>query len=230
MTLPTLEPRLAAAAELIRAEVHADIGSDHAALPIFLLRSGRVRRCLMVEKTAGPLAVAQGALRRAGLTQRAELRLGDGFAPLAGTPLDSASLTGMGQRTVLGILERAGDGLPPALVLQPNDGAERLRAWAQQQGWQLTHEALTPGFWRYPVLRLERRPGPDPAYAGLPPAAARRYGPLLLRRAHPLLLAELEAQRARLEPLARFGRAEVLTELGAVQEALAWLSAQRSGA
>ncbi|GGR02616.1 class I SAM-dependent methyltransferase [Deinococcus ruber] len=218
------EPRLEAAIHLIRAEVHADIGSDHAELPIALLTSGRAGRVVVVEKTPPPLAVARQAIGRAGLLARAELRLGDGFAPIAPGEVHSASITGMGQRTILGILDRAAERLPAALILQPNDGAELLRQWARMQGWWLTAETLTPGFWRYPVLRLDRRAGPDPAYDGLPVRVAERFGPHLLHAAHPLLLAEMAAQQARLEPLERFGRPEVLTELHTLREALAWLT------
>ncbi|WP_425145972.1 tRNA (adenine(22)-N(1))-methyltransferase [Deinococcus sp.] len=225
----TPEPRLEAAAHFVRAEVHADIGSDHAALPITLLRSDRVSRCIVVEKTPQPLAVARRAIGRAGLLERAELRLGDGFAPIVVGEAHSASITGMGQRTMLGILERGAERLPPALILQPNDGAELLRAWGPTQGYWLTGEALTTGFWRYAVLHLERKTGNDPAYLGVPGAAARRYGPHLLRAAHPLLLAELQADLSRLEPLERFGRAEVLEGVRALREALAWLDGRQVG-
>ncbi|MGI8747352.1 MAG: class I SAM-dependent methyltransferase [Deinococcus sp.] len=149
------DSRLAAALALIRAEVHADIGSDHAALPVALLRSGRVGRCIVVEKKAAPLEVARGTLERARLLDRAELRLGDGFAPLLAGEVESASLTGMGGRTLLGILERGAARLPQRLVLQPNDSAAGLRGWARRQGYWLTHEELVPGFWRYPLLAEE---------------------------------------------------------------------------
>ncbi len=224
-TAPALEPRLLAAAELISAELHADIGSDHAALPIWLLRQGRAERAVIVEKTPGPLEVARQAVARSKLRDRAELRLGDGLEPLLAPELQSVSLTGMGARTILSILERgrAAGQRPAALVVQPNDGAGLLRQWAIEHGYWLTAERLVSGFWRYPVLRLERHPGPDPAYLGVPQAAALRYGPHLLRGAHPLLTQELQAQRLRLEPLERHARPQVLEDLGLVRSALDWL-------
>lgn len=225
LPFPALDARLQAAADLIRAPLHADIGSDHAALPIFLLRSGRADRVIVVEKTAGPLSVARQAIAAAGLSDRAELRLGDGLAGLTGEELNSVSLTGLGQRTVLGILERGLDAgrAPGTVVAQPNDGAGRLRAWAAGHGYWLLAETLAPGFWRYPVLRFGRQPGEDPAYRGLPPQAALQYGPHLLRGQHPLLLQELHAQSRRLEALARHARPQVLTDLATVRAALSWL-------
>lgn len=232
-----LDARLEAAADLIRAERHADIGSDHASLPIRLLQSGRVGRVIVVEKTAGPLEVARQAVKQAGLLDRADLRLGDGLGPLnpaeSGEGLESVSLTGMGARTILGILERgrAAGRVPAALVVQPNDGAGLLRGWARKHAYWLVAEQLVSGFWRYPVLRLERRGGPDtdrdPAYDALPEAAALWYGPHLLRQAHPLLVQELQAQLTRLEPLQRHARPQVLTDLKTVRSAMSWLEHER---
>ena len=206
---------------LIRADTHADIGTDHARLPVRLVREGRVRRCVAVELNPGPLALARRMVARARLTEQIDVRQGDGFAPVLPGELGSASITGMGAYTIRGILDRAGERLPPALVLQPNDSPLWLRLWARENGYHLRAERLLPGHWSYPVLRLERAPGADPAYAGLPEAAALRYGPLLLRERPPLLLERLQADVARLTPVAAPGR-EAQDELAAAREALSW--------
>ncbi len=202
--------------------MHADIGSDHARLPIHLLRSGRTERVIVVEKTAAPAEVAHAALAAAGLAARSEVRLGDGFAPIRPDEVTGASVTGMGARTILGIVRRAAE-LPPHLVLQSNDSAEGLRRWALTGGYQLEAEALAPGFWAYPVLSLRRGGGEDPAYVGLPREAALRFGPHLLRRRDPLLVAELQRQQERLMVVARHGRGQVQRDLAVVREALACL-------
>ncbi len=222
---PPLDARLEAVANLIRAPLHADIGSDHAALPLALLHRQRVERVVIVEKTAGPLEVARQAVSLAGLEDRATLRRGDGLDPLLPRELESVSITGLGQRTMLGILERGlGAGKQPeTLVVQPNDGAGLLRAWATGHGYWLVAEALAPGFWRYPVLRLEQAGGPDPAYQGLPEAAASVYGPHLLRQRHPLLVQEVQAQLRRLEGLERHARPQILSDLATARSVLAWL-------
>ncbi len=216
-----LDARLQAALQFIRAEAHADIGSDHARLPLALIRSGRCQRVIAVELNPGPLELARSAVGQAGVKQ-IEVREGDGFAPLAQGEVQSASLTGLGARTILGILRRA-TWLPPALIVQPNAEPEALRLWARQSGFHLTREALIAGFWRYPVLRFERLDGPDPAYAGLPEAAALRFGPHLLSEGDLHLQAELRAQERRLTALALHGRRAVLDELAVVRAATALL-------
>ena len=223
MTLPALDARLEAVLELIRADTHADIGTDHARLPVRLVRDGRVSRCVAVELNPGPFALAQRMVARARLTDRIDVRQGDGFGPLLAGEVQSASVTGMGAYTIRGILERAGERLPPALVLQPNDSPRWLRLWARERGYHITAERLLPGYWAYPVLRLERAEGEDPAYAGLPDTAALRYGPLLLREGADLLRAQIEADRARLTPVAAPGR-ESWQELAEAQAALDMLA------
>lgn len=220
--MPNLDARLQAALHLIQAETHADIGSDHAHLPIRLAQLGRITRGVIVEVNPGPLEHARVNVARAGLTDRLEVRAGNGLAPLAPGEVQSASMTGMGAQTMLGILTRTPDRVPDALVLQPNDSPEPLRRWARERGYHVAAEVLAPGFWRYPVLRLERHPGPDPAYADLPGNAALRYGPLLLREGPPLLLERVRADIARLTPVAAPGR-EAWDELAAAREALAWV-------
>lgn len=224
--MPNLDARLDAALALIRSDVHADIGSDHARLPIALVRRGNVRRAIIVELTPGPLEVARQAVTRAGLDDRIDVRAGNGLSPLHPAEVESVSLTGMGARTILGVLNRAGENLPPALILQPNDAPRLLREWALEAGYHLNAERLAPGFWTFPVLRFERRPGPDPVYADLPGAAALKYGPHLLRAGDPLLLAQLRVDVARLTPLAQPGR-PAQVELKAAHDALNWYSGTR---
>lgn len=214
-----LEPRLQAVAEQIWARIHADIGSDHALLPKYLLQTGRVERVIVVEKSAAPYECSRRALE--GL--RAEVRRGDGLGPLGVGEADSLSLSGMGARRMMGILARHPERVSARLVLQPNDSAEPLRRWAQEAGFHLAHEAMVEGFWRYTVLSLECRAGPDPAYRGLPQAAALRYGPLLLRGGHPLLRQELQAQCQHLEVLKRRGARGFEARLETLEQALACL-------
>ncbi|WP_084047760.1 tRNA (adenine(22)-N(1))-methyltransferase TrmK [Deinococcus hopiensis] len=224
MPTPALDPRLEAVLNLIRVETHADIGSDHAHLPIRLIREGRVRHCVVVELHPGPLALARHNVNRARLEDRIDVREGDGLGPLHPGEVESASVTGMGAGTIAGILRRGGGRVPPALVLQPNDSPLPLRSWAREAGYHLRAERLIPGYWPYPVLQLESSHGPDPAYANLPLSAALRYGPHLLREGSALLRQKIWADVVRLTPLAAPGRT-AQTELETAQEALTLLGA-----
>lgn len=212
-----LDARLRAVARRVRGP-HADIGTNHAALPIFLVGSGRLPGCVATELGGGPWELARSAVARSGLEGRIELRQGSGFAPLRPGEVRSASVCGMGGRLMLELLGQAA-WLPAELLLQPNRDAPLLRRWAWHHGFHLVHEQLVPGHWNYPVLHLVRMCGPDPAYRDLPLEAAWYAGPRLLRRADPLLAAELRRQAARLEPLLAPGRPRVERELRLVHRA-----------
>lgn len=225
---PALDARLRAVLELIHAGTHADIGADHAHLPINLIYAGRVERCIAVELNESPRQHAQRNVARARYEERIDVRLGNGFDPVQAGEVESASMTGMGAATMRGILERNPHKVPPALVLQPNDSARPLRLWAQENGFHIVAETLQRGHWTYEVLRLERRAGPDPAYAGLPAGAALRYGPQLLRSGGTLLRQAVWTDIVRLTPLAAPARTAA-EELAQAKEALDWLERSSRG-
>ncbi len=210
-----LEPRLQAVAQEIGAPTHADIGSDHAFLPRYLLLSGRVQRVIVVEKHKGPWENSRRALQ--GLN--AEVRLGDGLGALQAGEADSLSLSGMGARLMVKILSAHPAKIPARIVVQPNDSAEPLRRWALGAGLGLLNEQMVEGFWRYTILSFGV--GGRTAYQDLSIEVALRFGPLLLKQKHPLLKAELHNQRQYLKRLAQV--AKVRLELAYVEQALAFL-------
>ncbi|MFN8605940.1 MAG: class I SAM-dependent methyltransferase [Vulcanimicrobiota bacterium] len=166
-----LSPRLQAVAARVRGPRHADIGSDHAQLPLFLSR--RLERVIAVEKSSGPLHRTRAACLGSGV----EVRAGDGLEPLLSGEVDSLSICGLGSLNICDILLRGQGKLPAQLILQPMDNAAPLRRWARAGGYHLVAED-----WARPhvVLELMSASGPDPAYRDLPQAAAEFYGPWLI--------------------------------------------------
>jgi len=204
-----LETRLQTVADLINAPIHLDIGSDHAHLPLYLLQSGRIQKAFVIEKNLSPFKRSQKALE----SYCAEVRLGDGLEPVQKGEVDSLSLCGLGALRIAKILAKHPERVPPKVVLQSNDTAEPLRVWASESGFHLKHEDIVQGFWRYNVLAFVKAEGNDAAYHGVPKTAALRYGPLLLKAQHPLLLAELQHQRHCLSKLPAHPQIEQKLEL-----------------
>lgn len=181
---PTLlDERLAAVAKLVSGPTVADIGTDHALLPRYLLENGLARRVIAIEKNEEPARVAREALRG----YEAELRVGDGFEVLNPGEVDCATLCGLGGWLIASLLCRTPDKVPPRLVLQANRDTPLLRVWAAESGYHLIEERMVAGFWNFSILSLARRPGPDPIYEGLPRELANEFGPHLLKQRHPLL-------------------------------------------
>ncbi|AZN40490.1 tRNA (adenine(22)-N(1))-methyltransferase [Paenibacillus albus] len=124
----------------------ADIGSDHALLPVYLLQSGTCPSAIAGELNTGPFQAAKRQTAEAGLTKAIEVRQGDGLAVLAPGEADTVTIAGMGGALMADILEtgrQAGklDGVKE-LVLQPNVGEEIVRKWLSRHGYVLQNETI----------------------------------------------------------------------------------------
>lgn len=215
-----LEPRLQVVADFIQSKVHADIGSDHALLPKYLLETNRINKAIVVEKTQQPFENATKTLR--GLN--ADIRLGDGLTMLKQNEADSLSITGMGATKIAQILQAHPERLPQKLILQANDNARAIRVWARENGFRIKAETMAEGFWRYTILHFEKSLGEDSSYQDVPSEAALTYGPHLLKTKHPLLKEELEYQLPYLQKLGKHGAKQLVI----VKQALDYLRETRS--
>ena len=112
----------------------ADIGTDHARIPIYLLQQG-AQRVIATDIREGPLRAAEEALRRRGLLERAELRLCDGASGVRPDEADCVVIAGMGGDTVAGILRASPWLADKHLLLQPQTHGERvtdvIEAWGK---------------------------------------------------------------------------------------------------
>jgi tRNA (adenine22-N1)-methyltransferase len=122
----------------------ADIGSDHALLPTYLVQQGQVTKAIAGEVNPGPFQAASKQVNEAQLIETIEVRLGNGLEVLAPGEVDVITIAGMGGALITSILEAGktkltGVGL---LVLQPNVGEANVRTWLMANGWILTSEQI----------------------------------------------------------------------------------------
>lgn len=185
-----MEERLLAVATEIHSPRHADIGTDHGLLPLYLLQHGHCSHVIATDRSDNALARPRQRLKGYSV----ELRQGDGLECLQEDEVDSASLCGLGGSNIVSILRAHPQRVPDRLVIQANRDSRKVRAWAIETGFHLVREQMVQGTWLYTILSLERRPGPDPAYEGVPQPLGVRFGPRLLKQRHPLLVQAL-AQR-----------------------------------
>lgn len=211
-----LDKRLQAVAALIRPGSRvADIGTDHAYLPVWLVRQGICPSAIASDLNEGPLSTARRTVEAAGLTAAIALCLGDGLASLRPNEVDDIVIAGMGGETIAAILEAA-PWVKDArlhLVLQPMTRAEDLRRWLLHNGFSVETERLVQDGRRfYPVLAArytgDAAPVDDlPVYAGFfAPEEGRPYrehmAAHLCRRAEGLALAGHIDEAAHLRELA----------------------------
>ena len=180
-----LSPRLKAVADLVLASrCVADIGSDHALLPVYLVEKGIAQRAIAVEKAEGPLAAARRAVAAAGLKERIEVRAGEGLTPLAAGEAEVIVIAGMGGETIAAILA-AGAAIARTarlVVTQPMNRAAFLRRWLGQNGWLICAEGLAKER-RYLYQVIAVVPGAGYELSWL----EAELGPCLLASGHPLL-------------------------------------------
>lgn len=189
-----LDPRLTLAFELYEScPLGADIGTDHAHLPIALLRAGRCRRMILTDISPDALQNARDNIARAGLTDRVEFRLGDGLTPL-GEACGMVSVLGMGGRTIQEMLLRTPSSLRGApLLLSAHTDLPLVRQAVMEIGYRLVSETPCLDTGRYYLL-LKAVPGREE----LTPREI-RLGKKLFSSASPVLLPYLAHRREVLE-------------------------------
>jgi tRNA A22 N-methylase len=200
---PVLSQRLECLLGLLRpCATLADIGTDHGLLPVAAVARGVAQRALAVDLREAPLAGARTLIERAGLADHVSAVRGDGLAALTERGIDAVTIAGMSGKSMLRILELAPDVLAGVrqLILQPNQNAPELRAWALRSGWHLHAEhMLEERDQFFVVCAFVAGVGADPAYAvaGWTEHALCTVGPGLLARNDAVARRWFERQRAR---------------------------------
>lgn len=166
-----LSIRLEKVAGMIKKEeTIADIGTDHALIPIYLLQNKKCERAIATDINKGPLKKAEGNIIKYGLSNKIELRLGGGLSPIKPYEADCAIIAGMGAYLIKDIIE---DGIEvfkslKYIVLQPVQYSEVLREYIYNCGYNILDEDLCEEDGKYyEILKLsygEKRLKKDPIY------------------------------------------------------------------
>lgn len=168
----SLGGRLALCASFVRpGTALADVGTDHAYLPIWLAKKGLIRSAVASDVRPGPLRRARANIARYGGEGIVSVRLCDGLSAVAPEEAEDVVLAGMGGLMIARILGQAPwlrDG-SRRLILQPMTSAEDLRAYLAQAGFAVLRErAAEEDGHVYSVMQAAFRPE-EPARGGLYP-------------------------------------------------------------
>ena len=232
-----LDKRLQAVASLVpQGSRFADIGTDHAYLPVWLLEQGVIASAVAGDIAAGPCQAARTTVAMHGAASSIAVRQGSGLAVLRPGEADCIAICGMGGSTIISILaaDMAVAKGAQRLLLQPMAGAAALRRWLVAQGWCITREALVddePHFYEIICAERAEKYAARASDAGEQCYSEVEYlvGPALLRDGHPLLAKHIARQQASLQELltnmARSERAKASAKYQEAQKLLQALEA-----
>lgn len=149
-----INARLLCAAEFTRQDAtFADIGTDHAYLPLFLLDEGRIKYAYCCDINEGPLNSARKNAEERGRLDECEFILTDGAAVLAGRGITDYAICGMGGELIADIIDRAPHLSDSSvnLILQPMSRQEKLRKYLATSGFSIIGESYTLDAGKYYV-------------------------------------------------------------------------------
>ncbi|MFS9180692.1 tRNA (adenine(22)-N(1))-methyltransferase TrmK [Streptococcus timonensis] len=173
-----------------------DVGSDHAYLPIELMKEGRINRAIAGEVVAGPYQSAVKNVKEHDLEEKIQVRLANGLAAFEESDKVSViTIAGMGGRLISTILEEGLDKLANVerLILQPNNREDELRSWLQEHRFQIVAESILEEAGKfYEILVVE---------AGEMKLSATdvRFGPFLSKEVSPVFIQKWQKEAAKLE-------------------------------
>ena len=140
-----INKRLKLVASYVKDKRLADIGSDHAYLPIYLAKENKINFAIAGEIVEGPHKVSIKNVKEEGLSAVIECRKATGLDAIElADNIEVITICGMGGKLIADILEKGKDKLAnkPNLVLQPNVGENFVREKLQELGYEITAENI----------------------------------------------------------------------------------------
>ncbi|MBL3530064.1 SAM-dependent methyltransferase [Companilactobacillus zhachilii] len=191
MTL--LSKRLQAVYQMVDANTRvADIGSDHAYLPVELIEEKVANYAIAGEVAKGPMSRSKEDVEKFGLSDKIDVRLGDGLAVIKADDLiDTVVIAGMGGILIQSILTNATEeqlSHVKTLVLQPNIGEPLVRRWLVENNFKIIDEDIVEEDHHvYEIIKAEKVTEPVTLTD-----AEFLMGPVLIQKKTPTFIAKWE--------------------------------------
>ena len=140
-----INKRLELVATYVKGRRLADIGSDHAYLPLYLVKNKRIDFAIAGEIVEGPYKVSQKNVAQEGFSKIIECRKAVGLDAISlDDNIEVITICGMGGKLIAEILENGKEKLKnkPSLILQPNVGENFVRIKLQELGYKIDAEDI----------------------------------------------------------------------------------------
>jgi len=196
----------------------ADIGTDHAFLPIEAVLRGYVVDAIAIDNKIGPYEQAVSNVKLHQLQNRIHVSLGEGLEAIV-NHTDVVVIAGMGGETISDILLNGDLKNVKRLILQPNRDVALSRKTIMELGWKIIDEVVLEEHPRYYDIIVAERGKVN--YSDL----ELRHGPLLLKTKPFYFTKRLAEQKAQMEMILqrvkdKNKRAEIMNKLHELKEIL----------
>lgn len=226
MNANELSLRLQTVAKLVEPAARvADIGSDHAYLPVALVREGKIHFAVAGEVVKGPFEAAKRQVAKYGLEEQIAVRFGDGLEVIEATDqITTVTICGMGGVLIRDILQRGLTKLTgqEKLILQPNIAERQLRQWLVAQGYTLTAEKIVREHHKTYEVIVAEKDHPQPIYS----ERELYFGPQLLAERDPIFIKKWQHQlKKQQQILASLEKSEheVTAKKARLKQEIAWI-------
>ena len=162
----------------------ADIGCDHAYLPIWLARENISPHIIACDINEGPVVRAKENIDDVDLSGRIEVRKGDGLSVLSPGEAGCVVLAGMGGKLMIRILSEGEDVLEKVseIIMEPQSDVAALRHFLQDRGFRIISENMVSEEGKfYPIIKAVH------GTMDWDREIYFRYGKILLREENPVL-------------------------------------------
>ena len=199
-----LSKRMSAVAAMVtQGNTLADIGTDHAYVPIALVQQKRIPKAIAMDINKGPLQQAKEHIAMCQVEDYIETRLSDGVEGLKVNEVDTIVIAGMGGDLVIRIMTEGEAVCRSAkeLVLQPQSELRRVRKFFRENNYMIIDEdmILEDGKY-YPMMKVipvDENPFWEKMTQDITDPCD-MYGPLLLKNGNPVLRKFLVKQHKQL--------------------------------
>lgn len=197
--------RMLAIANLVdNSKVLADVGCDHAYISINLLENGKAERIIASDLREGPLNIAKDNIKLEGFEERIETRLCAGLCGYESGEVDTILISGMGGMLVKEILSESIDVVRRAdtLILEPQSDLRVVRAYLKDIGFEIIDEdMLNEGGKYYQIMKAVKSKERMEVCDDIGAMAENEFGPILIKKKHPVLLEFLKKRKNHFERL-----------------------------
>ena len=187
-----LSVRLQAVADMVTEGTKvADVGTDHAYIPIYLVEHDKNPSAIAMDINRGPLKKAEENISSHNLENKIETRLSDGLKQLHLGEADSLVIAGMGGGLVVKIMEEGTlhKKYVKEWILQPQSEISKVRQYLNENGYCIVEENMVIDEGKfYPMMRVTEGTIEEYTQEEL------CYGKCLLKEKNPILKKFLEKE------------------------------------